>query len=94
MNRVKQLFGDSADFDFSPYEVDFVFVDGSHAYEYVMSDSRRALAMLRNGRGLVLWHDYGEWEGVTRALNELHERDVAFAGLRHVDGTTLAMLEK
>ncbi|MGH8615900.1 MAG: class I SAM-dependent methyltransferase [Gammaproteobacteria bacterium] len=93
-SKVKQLYGDSAAFDFAPYKVDFVFVDGSHAYEYVMSDSYRALSMLRDGRGLVLWHDYGEWEGVTRALNELHERDLAFANLRHIDGTTLAMLEK
>ena len=33
-NKITQLLGDSAAFDFSPYEskLDFVFVDGSHSY--------------------------------------------------------------
>jgi hypothetical protein len=46
--RVTQLLGDSATFDFTPYhgQVDLVFVDGAHHYEYVMSDSRQALKML------------------------------------------------
>lgn len=91
--RVRQLYGDSATFDFAPYQVDFVFVDGSHAYEYVLSDSRRSLAMLRGGRGVILWHDYAEWAGVTRALDELYRSDAAFAGLRRVGNTTLAILE-
>jgi len=93
-NSVQQHYGDSATFDFSSFAVDFVFVDGSHAYEYVMNDSVRALSMLRGGRGLILWHDYGEWEGVTRALNELLQHDDRFAHLRHVRNTTLAVLER
>jgi hypothetical protein len=92
-SRVKQLHGDSANFDFSAFTADLVFVDGSHAYDYVLNDSNRALAMLRNGRGAILWHDYGEWEGVTRALNDLHGSDARFAGLRHIVGTTLVLLE-
>ena len=91
--RVEQLLGDSAAFDFSPYKVDFVFVDGSHAYDYVMSDSDRALSMLREGRGIVLWHDYGEWDDVTRALTDLFAQDRRFRGLRRIEGTTLAILE-
>lgn len=90
--RVAQLYGDSATFDFSSYECDFVFVDASHAYDYVLNDSRKALGMLRDGRGVVVWHDYGEWEGVTRALNEL-SRESDFAGLRWIEGTTLAILD-
>jgi predicted O-methyltransferase YrrM len=92
-SKIRQLFGDSATFDFSPYQVDLVFIDGSHSYEYVMNDSMRALSMLRGGRGTLIWHDYGEWEGVTRALNELHTSDPRFAGLRHISGTTLAILD-
>ena len=91
--KVRQLAGDSATFDFSPYSCDLIFVDGSHAYEYVVSDSQRAMNMLRGGRGTIVWHDYGEWEEVTRALNEL-SRTPAFAGLRWVEGTTLAVLER
>jgi hypothetical protein len=93
MPKVRQLYGDSATFDFSPFTADVVFVDGSHAYEYVVNDSGRALSMLRKGRGVILWHDYGEWEGVTRALNELYGSDSRFARLKHVQGTSLVLLE-
>jgi predicted O-methyltransferase YrrM len=93
-DRIVQLEGDSASFDFSPYagEMDFVFVDGSHSYEYVRSDSLNALDLAAPG-AMIVWHDYGEWEGVTRALNELHAGDPRFARLRHVRATTLALLE-
>ena len=58
-HKVKQLFGDSKLFDESPYarQVDLIFVDGSHAYSYVVSDTQKALRMIRPG-GLILWHDY------------------------------------
>jgi hypothetical protein len=49
--------------------------------------------MLREGRGIVLWHDYGEWDDVTRALNDLFAQDRRFRGLRRVEGTALAILE-
>lgn len=88
--RVTQVFGDSKAFDETPYEsrCDLVFVDGSHAYSYVASDSRKALRMVRPG-GLVLWHDYDgarrHDNGVFRRLNEL-SRELP---LVHVAGTTL-----
>jgi len=93
--RILQVYGDSATFDFSPYrgQIDLVFVDGSHAYEYVISDSHRAIEMLREGRGTILWHDYGTWLGVTRALNELYLGDPRFKGLRRIEGTALAVLQ-
>jgi hypothetical protein len=65
-----------------------VFVDGSHAYSYVKSDSERALALVRPG-GLVLWHDYSgpsHSPGVYQALNELAER----LPLVRIEGTMLA----
>ena len=93
-HKVQQLYGDSATFDFSPYPSALVFVDGSHAYEYVLSDSRKALAMLSSGAGDIVWHDYTMWEGVTRALDELQREDPRFAGLRHIAGTTLAVLTR
>lgn len=77
--RIEQLFGDSKTFDHTPYLAgcDLVFVDGSHAYSYVVSDSARALEMVRSG-GVVLWHDYkgrrGAGADVYRALNELSAR--------------------
>ena len=69
-----------------------MFVDGSHAYEYVLSDSERALALLQGGAGTIVWHDYGEWTGVTRALDKLATTDARFADLRAIEGTTLAIL--
>lgn len=76
--KVRQLFGDSKAFDESPYagRCDLVFVDGSHAYSYVRSDSEKALRMVAPG-GLILWHDYRgprRAGGVFRALNELNAR--------------------
>jgi predicted O-methyltransferase YrrM len=92
--KIVQLLGDSAVFDFSPYfgTMDFVFIDASHAYEYVLSDSRIARKLLGPGGGVILWHDYGEWEGVTRALEELAAQDARFQGLRRIAGTSLACL--
>lgn len=94
--KVTQLLGDSATFDFTPYHarMDLVFVDGAHHYDYVMSDSRHALAMLTPGRGVILWHDYGGWPGVTRALNRLQATDPAFKDLRHIAGTSLVCLAR
>lgn len=90
-SRIIQLFGDSKTFDESEYvgRCDLVFVDGSHAYSYVHSDSRKALRMVRPG-GVVLWHDYDgtrhRANGVFTALNEL----AGELPLKHVAGTTLA----
>ncbi len=91
--RIRQLWGDSGAFDFSPYvgSCDFVFVDGSHAYDYVRNDTERALELV-GVRGMVVWHDYDEWPGVTRALNEYHRDDVRFRSLVRIRGTTLAVL--
>jgi hypothetical protein len=91
--RITQVLGDSATFDWSPYrgQAGLVFVDGSHAYDYVRKDSETAFGLIGPG-GMVLWHDYGRWEGVTRALDELEaERRL---GLRHVRGTSLVFWRK
>lgn len=92
--KITQLYGDSALFDFSPYfgAVDFIFIDGSHSYEYVLKDSETALRLLRDGRGVIVWHDYGPCEGATRALNELYAQGGVFQGLRRIEGTSLGYL--
>jgi hypothetical protein len=94
--KICQLLGDSACFDFSPYlsACDMVFIDGSHAYEYVVNDTQIALKLLRNGKGLILWHCYGTvWKGVTRALEEMYVHGGVFADLKHLEGTSLVYLE-
>ncbi len=94
-SNITQLYGDSGTFDFSPYRaaMDLVFVDGSHAYRYVVNDSLSALEMLKPG-GTILWHDYGRWDDVTRALNELSTARPEFAELAWIEGTTLAVLRR
>lgn len=95
--KITQLYGDSAKFDFSQWygSIDFIFIDGSHAYDYVLNDTKEAFKLLNNkSQKVILWHDYdGAWAGVTKALNELYFTDRKFADLRHVKGTTLAYLK-
>lgn len=75
-HKVTQLFGDSKALDTAPYRgrCDLIFVDGSHAYSYVMSDSRKALEMVAPG-GIIIWHDYRphrrQDRDVVRALAEI-----------------------
>lgn len=94
--KITQLYGDSATFDFSPFvgSMDFVFVDGAHSYEYAASDSKQAIRLLRNGTGIIVWHDYGTpyWPGVTRALNELYMNAGEFREMKHIRGTAIVCL--
>lgn len=94
--QIRQLWGDSATFDFSSYHgtCDFVFVDGSHSYPYIKNDAVIALRLLRPQGGTIVFHDYDAlWPGVTQALNELYTADTRFNGLRHVAGTSLVVMK-
>lgn len=57
--KIVELFGDSLNFDFSPYykKMDLVFIDGSHSYKYVRSDTQNAFRMLTD-KGVIIWHDF------------------------------------
>ncbi len=72
--KIHELFGNSMEYDFSPYEgkVDLILIDGNHTYRYVKSDTEKALRML-SPRGVILWHDYDFLfhRGIFRYLNEL-----------------------
>ena len=94
-HKIVQLFGDTAKYDFSPFygTIDFIFIDASHSYEYVMNDSLLALKLLRDKKSIIVWHDYGgSWDGVSKALNELYLANAAFKGLKHINNTSLAYL--
>jgi predicted O-methyltransferase YrrM len=93
--RIIPLEGDSGSFDFTAYEgkIDFVFIDASHTFDYVINDSLEALRLIGSRAGTIVWHDYGRWDGVTAALHELKRKHDAFAGLRQIAGTTLAVVE-
>ena len=95
-HKIRQLHGDSGTFDFSQYydTIDLVFIDASHTYEYVINDSLHALKLLRGSRGIIVWHDYARWDGVTRAVNELRRVHSSFADVVAIEGTTLAYLKR
>jgi predicted O-methyltransferase YrrM len=74
-SRVKLIEHDSRTYDFSSLQgtIDFVFVDGGHAYEEVLSDSKNAFSLLSN-QGTIVWDDYNsENTGVFAALNEIQK---------------------
>lgn len=91
--RITQLWGDSATFDFSPYygRIDFVYIDGAHTYDYVRSDSANALRML-SPTGTIVWDDYTTGTGVYEHVVELArslDRPVY-----HVYGTRIAIYSR
>ena len=70
--RIKQLFGDSRAFDFSPWHgaMDLVLVDAGHEYQAVRADTENALKLVAPG-GVVVWDDYSPvWPDVVRAVDQ------------------------
>lgn len=66
-------------------QLDLVFIDGSHGYRDCANDIRDWGRHVRPG-GILACHDYGAFEGVTRAVDELMPR-------REVVGATIAYME-
>ena len=91
--QITQIYADSAGYDYADLNgtMDMVFIDGAHTYEYVLNDTEVAFKLLRDGNGVLLWHDY-EWKEVIYALNQYFENDARFKSLQHIEGTTLAIL--
>jgi predicted O-methyltransferase YrrM len=59
-HRVCQILCDSREWDTSGYPSDFfdsALIDGGHSPDVVLSDTQKALAVVRPG-GLILWHDF------------------------------------
>jgi predicted O-methyltransferase YrrM len=69
--RVNLIKKDSTQVNFQQAfgELDYVFVDGGHAYDIIKSDTENALQAVR--KGVVIWHDYasGIHSDVTQYLN-------------------------
>jgi len=91
--RITQLFGDSATFDFAHYsgDIDLVFIDASHSYSYVRSDTEAAFGMLSE-LGTIVWDDYTYYPGVYAYLNEIGpslDRPIF-----HIAGTRLAVYSR
>jgi SAM-dependent methyltransferase len=83
--RIRQLWADSTKADWQDFGgiFDLILIDGCHEYRYVKSDSENAIRHIRPG-GTILWHDYGQMLGVSKALDELSRMHniVAIRGTR------------
>lgn len=93
-SKVTQLHGDSLTFDFSPYEgrMQMVFVDACHKYRHASADTETALRLVSPEAGVIVWHDYTQFRGVQRALDERLEHDHRFEGLMQIRDTSMAVL--
>jgi len=70
--------------------LDLAFIDGSHAYDYVKSDTERLLPLL-DSKAIVIWHDYcRDWPGVVDHLNDMGR----LMPLKHITGTSLVYLDR
>lgn len=91
ITNVTQHYGDSATWDFSPVQgFDFVFIDGSHTYEYVRNDTIRS-AEAAAGRATFVWHDfdYSHYD----VVNYLTEMANAGLPVRHIASTNMVVLD-
>lgn len=91
ITNVTQHYGDSATWDFSPAQgFDFVFIDGSHTYEYIRNDTIRS-AEAAAGRATFVWHDfdYSHYD----VVNYLTEMANAGLPVRHIASTNMVVLD-
>lgn len=85
--QTRAYWGDSAIFDFGPFEsrMDMFFVDGAHTEDYVARDSCNAFECVA-ADGWVLWHDCFTPQ-VLKILREIGQSTKIF----QIRGTTLAI---
>jgi predicted O-methyltransferase YrrM len=91
--RITQLFGDTATFNFLPYSgsVDLAYIDASHSYSYVKSDTEAAFGLLSD-LGTIVWDDYTYYPGIYQYLNEL--APLLDRPIFHLLGTRLAIYSR
>jgi predicted O-methyltransferase YrrM len=90
--RIVQHFGDSATFDFRSIGSEFglAFIDGSHSYEYVRSDTERVLPLMAEG-GVIVWHDFGGGVSLGYGVTEYLRRIQPVLNVRLIRGTSFGV---
>ncbi len=89
--KIRQFLGDSKTFDEHEWinQCDLIFIDGSHAYSYVKSDTEKSMRMIKNN-GFIIWHDFSPaCPGVWNYLSELATQ----YPVKHIKGTRLGILK-
>ena len=88
--KIKQLWGDSALFDFSEFynTCDLVFIDGAHSAEYVQNDTEQAFKLLKKSGGFIIWHDAPLYGVVHYLKNLVFKKKYP---IYFIKGTTLAI---
>ena len=89
--NIRQLLGDSAEFDFPAIiadPIDLIFIDAAHDYKNKKIDTENALRLLAP-KGVILWHNYGDVScpDVTRYLYDISDRYKIY----HLKNTSLAV---
>lgn len=56
---------------------DFVFIDAAHDYDSVIEDIKAWMPKVKKG-GYICGHDYGCWEGVTKAVDKMFSGRTGF----------------
>jgi hypothetical protein len=84
-----QLFGNSKDFDFSPYyPIDAWYIDGRHNYEFCYVDSINAL---KSNPKVIIWHDT-LMDGVQKAIYQIIEENKALYEAYYIRGTRVSFI--
>ena len=86
-SKVIQIYGDSAELDFSKLggPFDLVFIDGDHSQFYAYSDTVKSLSVLNPG-GVIIWHDY-EMQSVSSVIDRASAKEEIY----WIKGTRLAV---
>lgn len=100
ISNVRHILANFQTFDFStlPGNYDVIFIDGSHHYEDIVSDTKNVFKHLVHDKSIVVWHDYAynpekiRYEVMAAILEgtpkELHEN------LYYVSNTMCAIYSK
>jgi len=66
---VRHMESTRASTTFADEEFSFIFIDACHQYEEVKKDLQLWYPKVKSG-GIFAGHDYGTWDGVTKAVDE------------------------
>ncbi len=61
IDTIHRVEANSHNYDFGQLnkKFDLIFVDGDHSYKGVVNDTKKVWPLLKNGKSIIVWHDYG-----------------------------------